>query len=182
MNRSQLVTAIVWLDQLMAEAKAERDKLGAGLDEAAQQEYRESGTVPTWRIPDIATVSGTVSKQTVVVADPEAFRDWVVARYPEGAEIVTTVRPGWQLRFLDLAEVHDGDVVDAATGEVVPGLGVREGGRFLGVSVRATGDAKRVLALAAGQGLKHAAALAGPNVPIVLAELEAPPPKEADGG
>ncbi len=172
MNRMQTVTAMVWLDQIAAHAKAVRDQLRGQLDADAAREYETGGTVPTWRIPDVATVSGSVSKQTIGVTDEAAFTDWVQERYPDAIRTLATVRAGWRERFLETAQVDGDDVSDPDTGEVIPGLTVRRGGRFLGVSVRATVDAKGVLGIAAVEGLKHAATLAGPNMPIVLAELE----------
>jgi len=166
--------AVVWLDAIAARAKAERDKLKEQLDADAFAEFREQGTAPTWRIPDVATVSASVSKQSVSVVDEAEFLRWVATRYPDGVEIVNRVRPSWAAAFLERhIEVSGEDVSDTATGEVVPGVKVRPGGRFLGVSIRASAEAKQVFGLAAGEGLKHAAALAGPNVPVVLAEIEA---------
>jgi hypothetical protein len=182
-NRSAVTQAVVWLDAIAAKAKAERDRLREQLDADAYAEFREQGTAPTWRIPDVATVSASVSKQSVSVADEVAFAEWVTERYPDAVETVTRVRDSWRQAFLDRhVEVAGEDMADTATGEVVPGVKVRPGGRFLGVSIRASAEAKQVFGLAAGEGLKHAAALAGPNVPVVLAELEAGPEEANHAG
>lgn len=171
MNRTQLTTAVIWLDAIAEAAKAKSAELRADLAADAKAEYEEQGTAPTWRIPDVATVSASVSHEAAYVDDERAFVRWVTERYPD--EVVTSVRPSWQKAFLSAATIDGDSVADRSTGEVVPGLGVREGGRLTGVSIRATSDAKGVFAAVAEHSLKELAASAGPGVPVVLAELEA---------
>lgn len=174
MNRAQCTAAIVWLDQLAAKAAEESAKLRDQLANEAQREYEASGTVPTWRIPDAATVSGSVSKQAAYVRDAAAFTAWVASEYPQSMEQV--VRPEWQRWFLGRVQVVGDDVADPTTGVVVPGVAVRPGGRWGGIRIVATGEAKQALGGAAFEGLKQAVAHAGgPLAVAVLAELEAGP-------
>ena len=169
MNRTDLIKAIVWLDQLVAQAKAESSKLRLELMADARAEFEEQGTAPTWRIPDLATVAAAVSHSTAYVADEPAFTAWVAKRYP--TEIERRVRPVFTELVLKSANV-DGTLVSYEDGEVVPGLAVRPGGEFAGVSIRATREAKEVFSALASHGLRELAAHASPVVPVVLAELE----------
>lgn len=173
MNRTEQTQAVIWLDQIAAAAKAKAAGLRADLEADARAEYEAQGAAPTWRIPDVATVSASVSHETVAVRDEVAFLKWVGARYPGEVEEIVRVHPGWQSAFLANAAVSGEAAADPATGEVVPGLVVRPGGRFAGVSIRASHDARVAFAAVAQQALLELAASAGPNVPRVLAELEA---------
>lgn len=173
MNRTEITQAIIWLDQLAAAAKAEGAKLREQIYADAKAEYEEQGTAPTWRIPDVATIAASVSHESVSVGDAKAFAAWVRERYPTEVEDVPTVRPAWLAGFLERAEPNGDVACDPTTGEVVPGLSVREGGRFAGVSIRPTADAKAVFAAVASTSLAKLAAEAGPSVPVVLAELGA---------
>lgn len=169
MNRSGVVTAVVWLDQIVAAAKAKREELAAQLEADARAEYAEQGTAASWRYPDVAKVTSRVSHSSVRVADEAAFLAWVQANHPDAVETLTRVRPGWQSRFLD-------EVLEA--GREVPGVVHEQGGRFLGVSVSAERDAKRALGYLAEEGLKLAALNAGSVVAPTFAELEAAPGSE----
>ena len=173
MNRTEITTAIIWLDQLAAAAKAEGAKLREMVYADARAEYEEQGTAPTWRIPDVATIAASVSHESVSVADDVTFTDWVLKRYPTEVETISRVRPAWLTQFLGACDTNGDAAVDSSSGEVVPGLGVREGGRFAGITIRPTADAKAVFAAVAQQSLTKLAAEAGPSVPVVLAELGA---------
>jgi hypothetical protein len=173
MNRTKVVQAILWLDQLAAVAKAEGQKLRVDLAADARAELEEQGTAPTWRIPDVATVAARVSKDAVRITNEPEFTAWVKERYPEGIETVTRVRNAWATTFLGEAGVIGDVAVDSETGEVVPGLAVNVGGEFAGISITATGTAKQVFAALAGEGLRKLALTASPAVPTVLAELDA---------
>lgn len=119
----------------------------------------------------MATVAASVTHQSVSVSDSAALTRWVTNRYPTEVEMVPTVRPAWLTGFLQRASPSGDVVADPSTGEVVPGLAVRPGGEFAGVTVRATSTAKEVFAALASTGLRRLAVEAGPNVPVVLAEL-----------
>ena len=170
MNRGDLVKQAIFWDQVAAAAKAEGAEIRAMLYADAKADFEEHGTAPTWRIPDLATVAAAVSHQSVYVADEPTFAAWVAKRYP--TEIETRVRPAFVELVLKSANV-DGTLVSYEDGEVVPGLAVRPGGEFAGVSIRATREAKEVFSALASHGLRELAAHASPVVPVVLAELEA---------
>ncbi len=169
MNRVETIRAVVWLDQLAAKAKDEAGKLRADLVADARAEYEEQGTPPTWRPPDLATVAARVSHETAYVADEAAFAAWVQSRYPTEADTRVVVRQAWQELFLKSAATSGEVVVDTATGEVVPGLKVRPGGEFLGITISASPLAKQVMGALAEHGLRRLAAEASPEAPVVLA-------------
>jgi hypothetical protein len=173
MNRTEVVRAVVWLDQLAARAKDESRKLREQLQADARAEWQEQGTAPTWRIPDVATVAASVTHESVVVEDMTALTRWMEQRYPTEVETVRSIRPAFLAGFLPRAKPAGDVVCDPETGEVIPGLGVREGGQFGGISVRVTAAAKEVFGALADHGLRELVAAAGPAVPVVLAELEA---------
>lgn len=172
MNRSEVVKAIVWLDQLAVQAKAEGAKLRAQLAADARAEFEEQKTAPTWRIPDVATVAASVAHEAVVVASDKTLVAWVAERYPTEVEQVTVVRGAWLAGFLTRCRPSGEVACDPDTGEVVPGLAVRPGGTFSGVSVRVTSAAKEVFAALARRGLEKLAIEAGPSVPVVVAEVD----------
>lgn len=171
MNRTEIVTACIWLDQLAAHAKAERAKLAAQLSADARAEFEEQGTAPTWRIPDVATVAASVSHESAYVCDEKTFTEWVSKRYATEVETVTRVRPAFQTGLLSGLR-SEGEMAFMPDGEVVPGVMVRPGGEFAGVSIRATAAAKEVFGALADAGLKRLALDAGPAVPVVLAEVD----------
>ena len=166
MNRTQLVQAVVWLDAMAARAKAEAGKLRADLAADARAEFEEQGTAPTWRIKDVAAVSSSVSNAAVYVDDEPAFTAWVAKRYPTEIETITRVRPAWQGAFLNGVPGAHGIVTDLDTGECVPGLAIRAGGEFVGISIRATAAAKEVFGTFAAAGLRQLAASAGPAIEL----------------
>lgn len=175
MNRQQTLQALAWLQQIQARAKQEADTLKQQLAEEARAEFEEQGTAPTWRFPDVGRVSTSVSHAAVYVKDEAAFREWVAKRYPD--EIVTRQEVGasWQASFLSGVETTGVLVADPATAERVPGLDIRPGGTFTGVTVTFEPTAKKVFAAVADKALRLAAVEAGPGVPVVLAELSDAP-------
>lgn len=174
MNRLDRLRGILWLEALAEKAHEEAGKLRAELNREAVEEFKQDGSAPTWRFPDLATLSLAVSKETAVVTDSSAFLKWVEARYPSEVEHVTKVRESWQRNFLDRVVMVEGDVCAMpGDGEVIPGLGVRPGGTPRSLSIKASPEAKAVYSLVAGEGLKIAALEAGASVPLVVAELEA---------
>jgi hypothetical protein len=76
----------------------------------------------------LASFSKVPGKVAAHVTDEAAFTAWVEQNYP--TEIVTTVRPSAREKFLkDAAAI--GEPVNPATGEVIPGVEVREGDPYL---------------------------------------------------
>lgn len=178
MNRADMVRNILVLEQFAAEAKRlaglQRDQLAA----EARLELRQHGTAPTWRMPDVASVVLPVSKQAVEVGNAEALLDWVAHRYPEEVEEVTTrrVRPSFITVLTGSMKVADDVVCHPETGEIVPGLAVREGGVPGNLRITAEPGVKAVVATAVAEmlGTAHAAIAA----PVV--EGEAAPAVDAD--
>lgn len=173
-NRTTKVTQVVFLERLAAlalrDAKAVRAELA--LDAAA--EYAEQGTAATWRIPDVATVSAGVTHEAAYVRDQAAWSAWVADRYPTEAERVTVVRPAWQSTYLSSVLTEPGPdgeyvAIDPRTGERLPGVGVRPGGEFNGLTIRVSAAAKEVFDALASDRLALLELEA--TKPVVLAEV-----------
>ncbi len=171
MSRLEQLREVAWLEALAAAALDEAGQRRDALRAEAVAELREQGSASTWRFP-IGSVSLAVSKDKVDPTNLAAFQKWVEERYPDAMQHTVQVSAGWRERFFASLEREGDRVVDPSTGEVVPGLLFKPGGRPLQLSVRLDPDAKKVLAITAGEGLRHAALVAGPSVPVVIAELE----------
>lgn len=155
MNRAEMTRRVLLLEaaaaQINARAKLIRDDLNAD----AVAEYEEQGSAQTWRF-DLGTWSQGVSKEAAVITGPAEFVAWCKARYSDA--VVEQVVPAFQKALLGrLAPVGE-EVVDPATGEVVPGLGVRSGGTPLTLRFKPNGDAQAVADQAAGQLVDEVAA------------------------
>lgn len=72
----------------------------------------------------VAALSLAAPDPSPSVHDEQAFAEWVSAGYP--TEVVPTVRPAFKKSLLGRLEVAGDGAVDPETGEVVPGVGVRE--------------------------------------------------------
>lgn len=151
MNRFEHIRRLLVWESVAAAARAKaagiRDQLAAD----ARAEYEEQGTAPTWRLPDIGTVSLPVSKETVYVADERALLAWVKAFPADDADVIETVeriKPWYVADLLRLVQVVDGNVIDDL-GTVVPGLAVRPGGTPGSLSFRPSTLAKQVAAAGA---------------------------------
>lgn len=168
MNRSDAIQQVLIWEQVAAAARAKATKLRDDLTADARAEYAEQGTAPTWRLPDIGTVSLPVSKETVYVADEQAFLDWAQQFHSGEVETVTRVRASF--RALLLAECRgEGDmVVWMREGALVPGLAVREGGQPGSLSFRPNAVAKAVAAAGAERLVESLEQQIGQ--PVVLAE------------
>lgn len=146
MNRQDLIRRVMLQEAMAAElakrARADRDLLAAD----ARAEFEKHGTAPTWRLPDLATVTLPVSKDTITVRDGAEFTAWVQRVRPE--EIVPTVNPAFQMALMASLRIDGGRVIDA-DGTEIPGLAVRVGGQPKSLSLRAAPDAQAVLADAA---------------------------------
>lgn len=171
MSRADIVRNIVVLEQFAAEARRLRDEFRAKLVTDARAELTEHGSAPTWRMPDIATVSLAVTKQSIVVDNSDILQQWVAHRHPSEIEtqIVTKVRASFVTALLGSLKAADGAVIDPETGEVVPGLSVNEGGQAGPLSIRPEKALKAKVAAAVGEmlGAAHAAL-----TPVPAAALE----------
>lgn len=153
MNRADHVTTIARLEALAAEATARAGKLRADLAVDAAAEWEEQGTAPTWRMPEIGTVSLPVSKTMPVVDSPTLLASWVGKHWP--SEVEPAVRPAFLSALKGRLVCDDDAVVDAQTGEIVPGMSVRAGGQPRGLTIKLAADAKAICADAAVAALDH---------------------------
>jgi hypothetical protein len=140
-NRAEATRQVLLLEAAAAQINAQAQALRADLNADAVAEYEEQGSAQTWRF-DIGTWSQGVSKKAPAVEDPAVFAEWVKGRWP--SEVMQVVNPAFQ-RLLLARLSPDGEVVvDERTGEIVPGLGVRPGGRPLTLRFKPNGDALAV--------------------------------------
>lgn len=140
MNRAELVRAL-------AACEALAEQMREALNADARAEFDEQGTAPTWRMRDF-TVTASLTKDTVVVADPAAFMKWVKLAYPAAVE--EQVNPQWQRDFLN-RKVRREDPPSDVEGQVIPGLGLRPGGQIKAVSVLPAAEVKARLTQAAAE-------------------------------
>jgi hypothetical protein len=142
-NRQQEISQVLLWEAAAKKCKARADAARQRLDEEARAELAEQGTAPTWRLPDIGSVTLPLSQETVYVADEKALLEW--CKSTPGESVVETVERVMPWYVADLlrcyARVVDGQVVDE-DGEVIPGLGVRPGGVPLALSFRPSHEAK----------------------------------------
>lgn len=160
MNRFEMARRVLLLEAAAAECKRRAAEVRAGLDEQARKELAEQGTAPTWRVPDVGTLSLPVSQETVYVKDEAALLAFVKTVEMDTAEAVETVeriKPWYIGELLKAVRVADGQVIDDL-GTVIPGLAVRPGGQPMALSFRPNHDAKQVAAEAAGKLVDELAA------------------------
>ena len=151
MNRLEATQQVLLLEAAAAQLRERAKAVRLQLDADARHEFEEQGAAPTWRLADLGTWSLPVSKEAAYVDDPAALAQWVKARYP--SEVREVVNPAFQTALLArLRPLGDG-VYDPATGELVPGLGVRQGGVPQSLRFKPNGDA---LAVADQAGAKLA--------------------------
>lgn len=142
MNRLEATQQVLLLEAAAAQLRERAKAVRLELDADARHEFEEQGAAPTWRLADLGTWSLPVSNEAPYVADPAALAEWVKRRYP--SEIREVVNPAFQSALLQrLRPLGDG-VYDPATGEAIPGLGVRPGGQPLSLRFKANGDALAV--------------------------------------
>ncbi|GAA3455918.1 hypothetical protein GCM10018962_77520 [Dactylosporangium matsuzakiense] len=171
MNRAQRVQAVIWLEQLAAAAERHAATIRAELAADARAELAEQGTAPSWRISEVATVSGRVAAAKVTISDPKAFASWVAERHPTEIEPpVPLVRPAFARKVLKAAKPGGTGVVDDQ-GELIPGLDYLPGGELTGIAIAATDTAKEVFGGVAEEGLRFAATLTPPDWAGQLVDL-----------
>lgn len=145
MNRVERLQELFRLEGLITAARERVTDHRAALGAEAAGEYEREGMAPTWRWPDLGTVILPVSKETPVVADPEALVEWCRQRHPSELETLVQIRPAFQAALMHRVS-PSGDVVIDVTGEVVPGLAVRAGGVPKALTIRPTSDATALFA------------------------------------
>lgn len=156
MNRAEATRQVLLLEAAAAQLKERARGLRSGLDADARAELEEQGTAPTWRLADIGTWSLPVSKETATVTDGAALTAWVKGRYP--SEVVEVVNPAFQQALLSRLVLVGEHVADPATGEIVPGLGVRPGGVPQSMRFRPSAGAQAVADQAASALVEQLAA------------------------
>lgn len=145
MNRADLTKQVLLYDQLAAAAKAKAAEARELLDTQAREELATQGMAPTWRMPDVGTITLPVTQEQFYIADANALMDWLAARWPVAIGLVRCIDPAHQRELEKRLSIAGDVVVDTATGEVVPGYGVRRGGLPLSLSIRPTGEAKALM-------------------------------------
>lgn len=172
MKRLDQIREVLWLEAVASKAIEAAGELRRTLQYDAEAQYKAEGHAGSWHFPDIAKVTLPVSKQAIVVTDSSKFQGWVAANHPAEIEHVAKVREGFTQNLCERLAETDGDVVFMpGTGEVIPGLSVRQGGTPRALSIRAEPAAKAALAAYAARGLERATLEA--QGPVVLAEIEA---------
>jgi hypothetical protein len=142
MNRLEATQQVLLLEAAAAQLRERAKAVRLELDADARHEFAEQGAAPTWRLADLGTWSLLVSKEAAYVADPTALAEWVKGRYP--SEIREVVNPAFQTALLSRLSPLGEVVMDPASGEVVPGLGVRPGGLAQSLRFKPNGDALAV--------------------------------------
>jgi hypothetical protein len=146
MNRTERLQEVLRLEGLAAAASARARVYRDELSLEARDELAREGSAPTWRVPDLATITLAVSKETPYVADDWLLLQWCKDRYPDQVETVEQVRGTFRSSLLVSGIISGESVVDSLTGEVVPGLAVRPGGVAQSLTIRPSHAAKEVFA------------------------------------
>jgi hypothetical protein len=146
MNRTERLQEVLRLEGLAAAASARARVYRDELSLEARDELAREGSAPTWRVPDLATITLAVSKETPYVADDWLLLQWCTDRYPDQVETVEQVRGTFRSSLLVAGIISGESVVDSLTGEVVPGLAVRPGGVAQSLTIRPSHAAKEVFA------------------------------------
>lgn len=165
MNRADLVREILRWESIAAAATAKAKELRSDLAAQAVAEFTEQGVAPSWSIPGLGTAVLPVSKASIQVTDPDALTKWAKVHHPDRVETVDQVRPGAVEAIVSTLIADEAGVVDPETGELVPGLTIREGGKPGALTLRleraakksAAGDAAEVLSALTVSGEQHEA-------------------------
>lgn len=143
MNRADLTKQVLLYDQLAAAAKAKAAEARVALDEQARQELSSQGMAPTWRLPDVGTVTLPLSQPAVSLTDTDALLKWAQAHeFPNATESVIRLRWDWVQALERTLVITEDAAVFPSTGEVVPGYTVRAGGIPQALSIRPSSEAK----------------------------------------
>lgn len=125
--------------QLVAKAEAREGFEAAGASQAAA--VLPDGT----KVATVSLAGG--GGQTASVTDEGAFLAWVAREHP--GETQTVVRPEYRKKLLDAAK-EAGRPLDPATGEIVPGITMRDTTPYVSVRFRPGGADAIADAWAAG--------------------------------
>jgi hypothetical protein len=149
-NRTERLQEVLRLEGLAAAAAARAKTYRDELALEARDELAREGSAPTWRMPDLATITLAVSKETPYILDEHLLLQWCKQRYPSEVETVEQVRGAFRQRLLVEGIISGDSVVDGATGEVIPGAAVRPGGVPQSLTIRPS-QAARVVYAAMGE-------------------------------
>lgn len=113
----------------------------AAVKAAAEQEFAETGsTQAVPQLPDgtkVATVSyAGGDAKSASVTDERAFLAWVLEHYPD--EITAVVRDGARKKLLDGCK-QAGRPLDPATGEIIPGVTVKDSRPYVSIRFKPGG-------------------------------------------
>ena len=162
MNRAERLQELLRLEGIAAAARERAAEHRAVINADACAEYEREGAAPTYRHPDLATIILPLSKETPFVEDAALFVKWCQERYPSEVVVAPTVRPVFQAALLKRVQPLGEAVVDPATGEEIPGLGVRPGGVPKALTIRPTPEAEAVFAAIGRRDLED---LLAPPIP-----------------
>ena len=132
------------------------DEIGnrlTAVKDAAKEGFAETGTtqaVP--ELPDgtkVATVSlAGGSTKSASVSEPNTLLEWVLQHHP--GETETVIRDSYLKKLLDTAKA-EGRAIDPLTGELVPGITVRDSVPYVSVRMKPGGKDAIIAAWRAGQ-------------------------------
>jgi hypothetical protein len=159
LNRTDLIREMARREAMAAAWAKSAKEIRARVEADARAEFEANGNGVTWTMRDLGKVILPLSVEAPTVADADVLLKWVAKRHPEQVETVLQVRPAFQTWLLKNVQIGEGAVViDPETGEVVPGLGVREGGRPGALTLRVDAPVKQLLANYAEQEVTRALA------------------------
>ncbi|HWB36856.1 MAG TPA: hypothetical protein VHA75_12600 [Rugosimonospora sp.] len=127
LTRSDKVAEITKREALADAYKRSAAVLREALQAEAIAELDREGTAPSWTIRDLGKAVLPVSVEKPYIADTDALVKWVKERHPEHVETREDVRAAFQTWLLQYAQPADDVVVDPESGEIIPGMAVRQG-------------------------------------------------------
>jgi hypothetical protein len=147
MNRTDRAREIARREALGAAWAASAKTLRQELAAEAVAEFEEHGNGVTWTMRDLGRITLPLTEEAAYITDIGHLLKWAKERHPENVETVEQVRAAFQSWLIGNATVAEGGVaVHPETGEVIPGMGVREGGQPKSLSITIARDAKALLA------------------------------------
>lgn len=158
MNRFDRAREIARREALAAAWSDSARTLRNELDTEAREEYAANGNGITWTWRDFGQVTLPLSNEAIVVTDIDVLKKWVKEHHPEQIRTVEEVWPAFQTHLIKNGVITAEGVKDPATGDVVPGLGVRPGGVPRALTVTVDKDAKQLYANYAAQEVARALA------------------------
>lgn len=122
----ELAVRLAVIRELETRIKEEKAALNAEFFDALDEGDAKAAVLPD--NTKLGKVSKVAGRNSPSVVDEVALVKWVKANHP--TEIVETVRDSYRSHLLETAKRH-GMAVDETTGEVVPGIEMREGRPYI---------------------------------------------------